>query len=280
MVSSEPTKASALDPKAAGARRLEGKVCVVTGAGQGIGRATARRLGAEGGRIVVGERVETTARETVRQLTDAGVDAVANIADVSVLAEAERLMADTVTRFGRIDVLVNVVGGTIWWRPFAEYDETQIQLELERSLYTALWCCRAALPHMIRQQSGSIVNLGSHVTHGGLYRVPYAVSKGGVEALTRTLAAENGRYGIRVNAVAPGSTSSDDQVTSRLTLKPGVLASPENSDAYFQETRGVKRQALGRRGKAEEQAAAIAFFASDDASYVTGQILDCGGGVF
>lgn len=270
-----------LDPKAAGARRFAGKVCVVTGAGQGIGRATARRLAAEGGKIVVAERVAQTAQETVDQLVAAGAEAFASITDVSRREGAEQLMAETVARFGRLDVLVNVVGGTIWWRPFDKYEEDQIHLELERSLYSALWCCHAVLPHMIAQQGGAIVNLGSHVTHGGLYRVPYAVSKGGVEALTRTLAAENGRHGIRVNAVAPGSTSSDDQVTSRRLLQPGMEAPADPiGDAYYAETRGVKRQALERRGTADEQAAAIAFLASGDASYITGQILDCGGGVF
>jgi len=269
----------ALDPKAAGARRFADKVCVVTGAGQGIGRATARRLGAEGGRIVVADRIEETANETVRQLKDHGVEAVPHFADVSKPAEAERLMADAVVKFGRVDVLVNVVGGTIWWQPFHLYQEDQIALELERSLYTALWCCRAVLPVMIAQKSGAIVNLGSHVTHGGLFRVPYAVSKGGVEALTRTLAAENGRYGIRVNAVTPGSTSASDRTTSRLTIKPGVVAEPSaDSAAYYAETRETKRRAIDRTGLPEEQAAAIAFLASDDASYITGQILDCGGG--
>jgi NAD(P)-dependent dehydrogenase (short-subunit alcohol dehydrogenase family) len=271
----------ALDPKAAGARRFEDKVCIVTGAGQGIGRATARRLAAEGGKIVVAEWVEETARETVRQLTEAGVEAIASITDVSKPEGAARLMADTVERFGRIDVLVNVVGGTIWWQPYAKYSEEQIHRELDRSLYTAMWCCHEVLPIMIGQQSGAIVNLGSHVTHGGLYRVPYAISKGGIEAMTRTLAAENGRYGIRVNAVAPGSTSSPDQVTSRLTLQPGVVAqATEGAEEYYKETRGLKQQAIARRGKAEEQASAIAFLASDDASYISGQILDVGGGVF
>jgi dihydroxycyclohexadiene carboxylate dehydrogenase len=268
-----------LDPRAAGARRLQGKVCIVTGAGQGIGRATARRLAAEGGRIVVAERMPETAAETVRQLTDAGVEAVANIVDVSTLAAAERLMAETVERFGRIDVLVNVVGGTIWWQPFHAYTEEQIALELDRSLYSALWCCRAVLPVMIAQKAGAIVNLGSHVTHGGLYRVPYAVSKGAVEALTRTLAAENGRYNIRVNAVAPGSTTATDRVTPRLMIQPGVMAEPfAGADELYRETRGLKTRALERQGTPEEQASAIAFLASDDASYITGQIIDCGGG--
>jgi NAD(P)-dependent dehydrogenase (short-subunit alcohol dehydrogenase family) len=195
------------------------------------------------------------------------------------LAAADKLMDETIAHFGRIDVLVNVVGGTIWWQPFHLYTQEQIMLELERSLHTALWCCRAALPHMIRQKGGSIVNLGSSVTRGALYRVPYAVCKGGVEALTRTLAAENGRYGIRVNAVSPGSTTSPDRVTSRLTIKPGEVADEaEDTKTYFEETRRLKNRAIDRQGASEEQAAAIAFLASDDASYITGQIINCDGG--
>jgi dihydroxycyclohexadiene carboxylate dehydrogenase len=268
-----------LDPKAAGARRLEGKVCIVTGAGQGIGRAAARRLGAEGGKIVVAERIGETAAETVKLLKQFGVDAIMNVVDVGTLGEAERLMKETVTVYGRIDVLVNVVGGTIWWQPFHQYSEEQIALELERSLFTTVWCCKAVLPIMIAQSCGSIVNLSSMITRGGLYRVPYAISKGGVDALTKTLAWENGRYGIRVNAVAPIGTSANDRVTSRLMIRPGVIAEPaKGSDAYYQETRGAVPRPLDRQGLPEEQAAAIAFLASDDASFITGQIIDCAGG--
>jgi dihydroxycyclohexadiene carboxylate dehydrogenase len=268
--------AEALDPRAAGARRLQDKVCIVTGAGQGIGRATARRLGAEGGKIAVAERIADSAAETVRQLTEAGVDAIAIVADVGRYGECQRLMRETVARWGRIDVLANVVGGTIWWQPYHDYSEEQIERELERSLYPTLWCCSAVLPVMMAQKSGAIVNVSSGIARGGLYRTPYAVAKGGVEAMTRTLANEYGQHGIRVNAIAPGSTAVPDRVTSRLTLAPGVIADPTaRMDEYVKEGRGdLSKIALGRQSAPEEQAAAIAFLASDDASYITGQIIN------
>lgn len=273
-----------LDPGAAGATRLRGKVCIVTGAGQGIGRATARRFGAEGAIVVVAERVEETARETLDQLLDADVEAMMCTADVSDFAGANDLVAQTVARYGRVDVIVNVVGGTIWWQPLHLYSEDQILQEIERSLHTTLWCCRAVLPVMVEQGAGAIVNVSSSVTKGGFFRAPYATCKGGVDALTKVLGAEYGRYGIRVNAVAPGSTEVTDRVTSRLTLKPGVEAVPApGTDAYYKEMLelrmgGAVSPGLGRKGRPEEQAAAIAFLASDDASYITGHIVDVSGG--
>jgi dihydroxycyclohexadiene carboxylate dehydrogenase len=270
-----------LDHLAAGGRRLVGKVCIVTGAGQGIGRATARRFAQEGGIVVVAERNEASGASTVSQITAAGFEATAIPVDLGRLSEAERLMRECVSAFGRIDVLANVVGGTIWWQPFERYTEDQIQLELERSLFTNLWCCKAALPHMIKSKAGSIVNFGSSVVHGGLYRVPYAVSKGGIEALTKTLAAENGRHGIRVNGVAPGTTIIHDRSTSRLALGPGreALAS-EGTSEMVNEARLARPTALGRSGRPEETAAVAAFLASEDASFVTGQMIDCNGGLF
>jgi NAD(P)-dependent dehydrogenase (short-subunit alcohol dehydrogenase family) len=174
--------AEQLDARAAGARRLAGKVCVVTGAGQGIGRATARRLGQEGGKIVVADRIEAGASETVRELTEYGVAATKVLVDLGTFAGAQELMHQALAAYGRIDVLVNNVGGTIWIKPYHLYTEEEVKLELERSLYPTLWCCLAVLPIMMTQRSGSIVNLGSQSPRG-LYRLPYAASKGGILAL-------------------------------------------------------------------------------------------------
>lgn len=272
---------SALDPLASGARRLAGKVCVVTGAGQGIGRAAAKRLAAEGGKIMVGERTERTAHETVELLRRHGVDARAACLDVGTPAGAHALMQAAVAAYGRIDVLVNNVGGTIWWQPFTDYGDEQIELELRRSLYPTLWCCKAVLPLMIAQGGGVIVNVSSGAgAHGALYRAPYAASKGGVDALTRTLALENGRHGIRVNAVAPGVTAIQDRVTSRLVLEPGREAAPAPRTEDLQgETRTLRLGPLGRHGSVEEQAATIAFLASADSGFMTGQVLACTGNV-
>ena len=150
-----------LDPRAAGGKRLKGKVCIVTGAGQGIGRSTAKRLGAEGGSIVVADRVDEGATHTVAELREHGVEALKVLVDLSTFAGAQDMMDKTVAAFGRIDVLVNNVGGTIFIKPYHLYTEDEVKLELERSLYPTLWCCLAALPVMMKQKSGSIVNVGS-----------------------------------------------------------------------------------------------------------------------
>lgn len=270
-----------LDPRAAGGRRLLDKACIVTGAGQGIGRATAFRFAQEGAKVIVAERNEISARETTNRIIDAGGTAQAAPVDISSFSGAAQLIEICKSAYGAIDVIANVVGGTIWWQPYQEYSEEQIQRELERSLFPTLWCCKAVLPHMIAQKSGVIVNFGSSITHGGLYRTPYAVSKGGVEALTRTLAAENGRYNIRVNCVTPGTTIIKDRITSRLTLRPGEVAEPSpRTDELVQETRGARPEALQRHGLPEEQAATATFLACDDSSFITGQIIDVDGGRF
>ena len=274
--------AAELDARAAGARRLVDKVCIVTGGGQGIGRATARRLGQEGGRIVVADRVDASATQTVAELRDHGVEATKVLVDLSTFAGAQDLMAQAREAYGRIDVLVNNVSGTIWIKPFHLYTAEEVELELQRSLMPTLWCCLAVLPIMMEQTSGSIVNVGSQSTRG-LYRLPYATSKGGILALTKVMAMEYGRYGIRVNTMAPGGTDIPDRVTPRQFLRPGVMADdgdPAAAEQYRREMADDIRnqQALRRRGLPEEQAAAIAFLASDDASFITGQVINCSGG--
>ena len=261
---------SALDPRAAGAQRLRGKVCVVTGAGQGIGRATAKRLGQEGGTIVVADRVEAGAAQTVADLRAHGVEALLVVADVGSFEGAQSVMSRARAAYGRIDVLVNNVGGTIWIKPFHLYAPDEVLAELERSLHPTLWCCLAVLPIMLEQRSGSIVNLGSQSPRG-LYRLPYATSKGGILALTKVLSLEYGGLGIRVNAVSPGSTQVQDRITPR---------DFEQADAYVRPMREDIRnqQAIKRAGLPEEQAAAIAFLASDDASFITGQAINVSGG--
>jgi dihydroxycyclohexadiene carboxylate dehydrogenase len=204
------------------------------------------------------------------------------LADVSTFSGAETLMRQALDAYGRIDVLVNNVGGTIWIKPYHLYSEDEVKLEIERSLYPTLWCCLAALPIMMQQSSGSIVNVGSQSVRG-LYRAPYAASKGGILALSKVLAMEYGRYGIRVNTMSPGGTDIADRVTPRRLIRPGVTAQePEGAEAeryrgeMAQDIRN--QQALQRRGLPEEQAAAIAFLASDDASFITGQVINCSGG--
>ena len=273
--------AGVLDPKAAGARRFEGQVAVITGGGQGIGAATARRLAQEGASIVIGDLVAETSERVRAAVQDFGGSCVVSVGDLSRWKNAEALMARAMEAYGRIDVLANIAGGTIWFQSFQYYTPEQIQAEIDRSFWTAVWCCRAALPHMINQGSGAIVNIATHAVTGR-FRVPYAAAKAGQIGLTTSLAREVAHLGIRVNCVAPSGTGADDRVTPRdfgVDVPPPALSEEEQADqAEYRSTTRSSEIPMGRRGEAYEQASAIAFLASHDASYITGQVLAVGGG--
>ena len=273
--------AEVLDPRAAGARRFEGQVAVVTGAGQGIGAATARRLAQEGAAIVIGDMVEESSRRVRDEIRDFGGSAVVVLGELSKWENAQALMAGAYQEYGRIDALANVAGGTIWFQSFQYYTPEQIQAEIDKSFWTAVWCCRAVLPYMIERQSGTIVNVATHAVTGA-FRVPYAAAKAGQIGLTTSLSREVAPLGIRVNCMAPSGTLAEDRVTARnfgIDVQPPELPQQERElqEKYRQETR-LSEIPMGRRGEADEQAAAIAFLASPDASYITGQVLAVGGG--
>ncbi|MEH3143789.1 MAG: 1,6-dihydroxycyclohexa-2,4-diene-1-carboxylate dehydrogenase [Methylobacterium frigidaeris] len=252
--------------------RFAGRVAVVTGAAQGIGREVALRLAREGAALLLTDRSEIV-EETAAAARDLGARAEVQLADVEHYDACERVMA-AAAALGRLDVLVNNVGGSIWFKPFAHYAPHEVEAEIRRSLFPTLWCCRAALPHLLAAGGGSIVNVSSVATRG-VNRVPYAAAKGGVNALTACLAWEYAAHGIRVNAVAPGGTEAPPRRIARNPTPPG-----DEERAWIAEVVAQTRAAslMGRYGTAAEQAAAILFLASDEASYVTGVTLPVAGG--
>ncbi|WP_157264242.1 1,6-dihydroxycyclohexa-2,4-diene-1-carboxylate dehydrogenase [Azohydromonas aeria] len=252
--------------------RFENKVAVVTGAAQGIGRRVVERLLEEGGRVAAVDRSELV--HELRDLPGAADRVLTLTADLERNADAERVMAEAVQRFGRLDILVNNVGGTIWAKPYEHYREHEIEAEVRRSLFPTLWCCHAALPVMLEQGSGSIVNVSSIATRG-VNRVPYGAAKGGVNALTACLAFENAQRGIRVNATAPGGTEAPPRRVPRNTELP-----TEQEKAWYQQIvdQTVQSSLMKRYGTIDEQVGAILFLASDEAAYITGVTLPVGGG--
>ncbi|MFE1600408.1 1,6-dihydroxycyclohexa-2,4-diene-1-carboxylate dehydrogenase [Methylobacterium sp. ID0610] len=253
--------------------RFAGKVAVVTGAAQGIGRAVALRLAREGADLLLTDRSEIVA-EAAAEARGHGARVAVRLADVEHYEGCEQVMAAAVDRFGRLDVLINNVGGSIWFKPYAHYAPAEVEAEIRRSLFPTLWCCRAALPPMLEGGGGSIVNVSSVATRG-LNRVPYAAAKGGVNALTACLAWEYAAHGVRVNAVAPGGTEAPPRRIPRNPAPPG-----EQERAWIEEVVAQTRASslMGRYGTAAEQAAAILFLASGEASYVTGVTLPVAGG--
>mgnify|MGYP002713943815 CR=1 FL=1 len=253
--------------------RFAGKAAVITGAAQGIGRTVALNMTREGGRVALVDRAELVF-EVEAEIKAHGGEAVAVTADLERFAECGRVMDAAQARFGRIDILINNVGGTIWAKPFEHYEENEITAEVRRSLFPTLWCCRAVLPFMVRQQQGTIVNVSSVATRG-VNRVPYAAAKGGVNAIIASLAMEYAGQGIRVVGTAPGGTEAPERKIPRNAAKKS-----EQEKVWYQEIvdQTIGSSLMHRYGTLEEQAAAILFMASDEASYITGVTLPVAGG--
>ncbi len=247
--------------------RFQGKVALVTGAAQGIGRGVCWRLKAEGAQVVAVDR-----SELVHELAGEGM--LTLTADLEQHTDCARVMASAVETFGRLDILVNNVGGTIWAKPFEHYEVEQIEAEVRRSLFPTLWCCHAALPYMLERGSGAIVNVSSIATRG-VNRVPYGAAKGGVNALTACLAFETAGRGIRVNATAPGGTEAPPRRVPRNSAEQS-----EQEKRWYQQIvdQTLDSSLMHRYGSIDEQVGAILFLASDEASYITGVTLPVGGG--
>jgi NAD(P)-dependent dehydrogenase (short-subunit alcohol dehydrogenase family) len=254
--------------------RLEGKVAIITGAGSGIGQATAHRFANEGARLILNDLNEGYLEELEATLGSAHTYVVG---DVSLEETAERLAATARERFGRIDVLVNNVGDLF----VGEITETSVE-DWDRLMATNLrsmfLCCKHTIPAMLGQGSGSIVNLasisafiGQETEEEGPSFFAYSVTKAGARQLATNLATRYAKQGIRVNAVAPGATRTG-QVRH---FMPDL--SQEQEDAIW-ENAGAQGTPMGRVGRPEEIAAAIVFLASDDASFITGTTLLVDGG--
>ena len=250
--------------------RFTDKVVAITGAAQGIGRQTAEQAATEGAALLLIDRSPYV--HELAAILAGRKPVLALEADLEQWQSTDQAFAAGVAHFGRLDVLINNVGGTIWARPFAEYQPEQIEKEIRRSLFPTLWA--AARRSMLKQGKGSIVNISSVAT-AGVNRVPYSAAKGGVNALTRSIAMEYSGSGIRINAVAPGGTEAPPRLTPRNEELPS-----EQEKAWYQQVvdQTVASSLMHRYGTLAEQANAILFLASDEASYITGVTIPVAGG--
>lgn len=253
--------------------RFADKVMVVTVAAQGIGRRVAERAAAEGAAVLIVDRSPARS-EVVKAIRAEGGQAQAISVNLETWAGCEKAMQKAVDLWGRIDILVNNVGGTIWAKPYEYYEPKQIDAEVRRSLFPTLYCCRAAIERMLPRKGGVIVNVSSIATRG-LNRVPYAAAKGGVNGVTASLAWEVAERGIRVVATAPGGTEAPPRVVPR-----NPNAEQEQREDWYKTIvdQTIQSSMMKRYGTLDEQAGPILFLASDEASYITGVTVPVGGG--
>lgn len=248
--------------------RLEGKVALVTGASRGIGLATARRFAAEGARVCLADLDVDGASSAAAEFVDEGMDAFAAKLDVTRRSEVEAAVEKVVERYGRLDILVNNAGVTrddLIYRMKDEDWSTVLNVHLNG----AFLCSQAAQKYMVENGYGRIVNVSSTSALGNRGQANYSTAKAGLQGLTKTLALELGRYGVTVNSVAPGFIQTD---MTRATAGRMGIDWEEFAAARSKEI------PVGRGGKPEDVAATILYFASEEASLVSGQVLYVAGG--
>jgi NAD(P)-dependent dehydrogenase (short-subunit alcohol dehydrogenase family) len=250
--------------------RLDGKVCLITGAGSGIGEASAKLFAREGARVLVADIDETAAKRTVAAIEHAGGQAAADRVDVTDEKETVALALRTVERYQRIDVLFNNAG-IAGVGDLVETEPDLFDNVMKVNVRGVFLMSRAVVPHMIRQRAGSIINMSSCIAEIGLARrVSYAASKGAVLAMTKSMQVDLARHGIRVNALLPGTIMTP--FVERY-LKESY-ADPEEGMASIR-----KRQLTDELGRPEDVASAALYLASDESRFVMAAGLVVDGGV-
>jgi 2,3-dihydroxy-2,3-dihydro-p-cumate dehydrogenase len=245
---------------------LEGRVAIVTGGAQGIGKTLALDLARRGANIVLGDVNEEGLRSTAGKIkAEYGVGAEICVGDLSLETSNQLLVSAAISAFGKIDILVNNAGGGVIL-PFLEHTPETLETTINRNLWTVIWGCRAALPAMLENNYGRIINIGADSVRNGLWdHAAYNAAKGGVHGITTGLAREYGETALTINSVAPCAVR-----TPQLEQIKGAM--PE----YYEKFISVIPK--GRPAEMQEIAAVVSFLASAEASFVTGQVISVNGG--
>ncbi len=242
---------------------LTGKVAIVTGSARGLGAATARQLALEGASVVITDISKELAQETATALKCEGLEATCIIADITSANDVQRLVEETIKRYGGVHVLVNNAGF-----PRDEYlvqmSEEDWVLVIDVMLKGAFLATKAVMPSMIHQGWGRIINISSRAHLGNATQANYSAAKAGLIGMAKALAIEEGRYGITVNCVAPGFI--ETEMVQALSTYEKI------------KERAINMQPIKRVGKPEDIASAVTFLASEQASFITGEVLHVTGG--